>query len=442
MNVKKNKGGKAVLAALMALMVTVLGTLGFLVLKLLGRLQVNPGETPGSYGSLEDLPEDPAYFETLCDITDATDLKSFLFQWWGNGGEDMIRYSRDVVNVLLIGVDDNGQPGSSRSDTMMLASVNRKKRTITLLSFLRDSYCYFEADGEGYYHRLNSAYYYGGPAGVMQAISRLYKIRVDKYITVDFNSFPKLIDALGGVSVEITQAEAQYLNRNAQSVTRKLEPGPAVPLNGTEALAYSRIRKLDSDMERAGRQQKVIESILRSARGANLVQLYNALDDTLPYVRTNYTRTELLGLIPQAMNWLGFETVHMGSPVLLGENSNAIGGTINGMSILIVDYPKAAQQVQLALYGESNIDLREDGHRNAYIEGLFAGAAQRRSTAYEASRTSQANQYEETPGDGGNNGWMNWFGWGGTEASTQPPEPPAPPEEPVTEDTTYALWPF
>jgi len=403
---KRKKGGKAVLAVLLVVMAAVFGTMGFLVLKLVDRLQVNPGgDAPSGQYILEEEEEDP-FFEKVCDITDATNLKNFLSQWWSNGGDGMIRYSKDVVNVLLIGVDNNdGEPGAGRSDSMMLASVNKKTRRITLLSFLRDSYCYYEINGEGRYNRLNTSYFFGGPAGLMEAVSRLYKIRVDKYITVDFRSFPKLINALGGVEVEMTGAEARYLNRNAKSIDRTLGEG-LEHLNGTEALAYSRIRKLDSDLNRTNRQQKVIRSILTRARGASLAQLYNALEVTLDHVVTNYTRTELLGMIPPAMGWLGFEVIHMASPVYEGEDSTAIGGTINGMSILIIDYPKAAQQVQMALYGQSNIDLQDDAHRNAYIEELFAGAAQRPSggdtrRTQEEETTARSSQWPFWPWGGG-----------------------------------------
>ena len=438
MTAKKQRRGKAALAALMIVMVAVLGTLGYLVLQLLGKLQVNPGnDIPSNHYNLDDEPEDPAYFETLYDITDATNLKNFLFQWWYNGGDDMIRYSKDVVNVLLVGVDDNdGQPGSGRSDTMMLASVNRKTRKITLLSFLRDSYCYFDVNGEARYHRLNSAFYYGGPQGLMQAISRLYKIRIDKFITVDFKSFIPLIDALGGVTVDVTEQEAKYINRTAPSQNRGFPSGEGAHLDGRQALIYSRIRKLDSDIERTNRQQKVLESILQRARGASVVQLYNALDVTLPYVQTNYSRSELLGLIPQAAGWLNFDVVHMSSPVIEGEDSNAIGGTINGMSILIVDYPKAAQQVQLALYGESNINLQDDASRNAYIEELFTGAAQRRSSAYTPQPGAAEGGGEEQTGQPG---W-HWpgFPWGGGGDS-----PPAEePKEETEPEAAFPFWPF
>jgi len=378
MNTKKRGRGRAALAATLVLMVAVLCTLGFLVLQLLNKLQVNAGDFSGEYGSLPE--EDSALFETLYDITDASNLNSFLFQWWHSGGDNMVLHSRDVVNVLLIGADGNhSQPGGGRSDAMMLVSVNKRTRRITLLSLLRDSYCYYDINGEGRYNRLNSAYFYGGPQGLVQAVRRLYKIRVDRYVTVDLQTFPPLVDALGGVTVDVTPEEARYINRTAPSQGGGFPAGPAARLTGQQALIYSRIRKLDSDAQRVNRQQKVLESILQSARQANVVQLYNALDVALPYVQTNYYRTELLGLIPQAAGWLNFGLHNMSSPILEGPESSAIGAAIDGMEVLIVDYPKAAREVQLALYGQSNIDLQDDAHRSAYIEELFAGAERRRA---------------------------------------------------------------
>ena len=362
------------------------------------------------------LPEEPdPELDDLYDIQDAASLKEFLREWYYNGEDDTIRYSKDVFNVLLMGVDDNdGAHGAGRSDSMMLVSVNKKTRKIAMLSFLRDSYCYFKVDGKEYYHRLNSAFYYGGPEGLMETLTRLYKIRVDHYVTVDFNSFPKLIDALGGVTVDVTEYEASYINRTAPSMNRSFPAGEGVRLNGRQALVYSRIRKLDTDAERANRQQKVIESIIRSARDASLGQLKNALEETLPYVQTNFTKGELLALLPSAVGWLNFGTQRLSSPALQGEDMCGVGAFINGMNILIVDYPKAARQAQLALYGESNISLEEGGARDAYISSLF-------QAAQDHTRTRPSNDYAQTNPWGGED--QTGDGWEEFPSETQETQP-------------------
>lgn len=464
MDAKKGKRGKIALAVMLTLAIAVVGTAGFLILNLLAKINPSAGNIPAdSGGDLVTEKEESLHFGTVHDITDATNLKSFLYQWWYNGGDDMIRYSRNVVNILLVGVDNNdGQVGAGRSDVIMLASVNKKTGEITLLSVLRDSYCYFNVNGKEYYHRINSAYYYGGPAGLMETLTRLYKIRVDKYITVDFGSFPKLIDALGGVTVDVTEAEARYINRTAPSQKGNFPVGEGVQLTGQQALIYSRIRKLDSDMARTNRQQKVIESILTSARGASIGQLYNAIEITLPYVQTNYSRSELLTMIPSAMGWLDYDVIHMSSPVVEGEvsdrESTAISGKINGMDIWIVDYPKAAREVQLALYGESNIDLQEDAHRNEYIDSLFNGSKKDNSSGGSSGGTQQTTQSDQTgdedydpdepvtePGEEGVTSWLDW--WNSltrpnqnSEEATTKKEATAAPTQPPTESA--AIFPF
>jgi len=393
---------------------------------LIGGWELIPDETKVNPPPLEEEP-DPIP-DDLYAVQDAASLQEFLREWWHSGGDGAVRYSKDVFNVLLVGKDDDDGYGSAgRSDSMMLVSVNKKTRQITMLSFLRDSYCYFNIDGREYYHRLNSAFYYGGAAGLMETLTRLYKIRVDRYVTVDFQSFPKLIDALGGVTVDVTEQEARYINYTAPSMNRSFPSGEGVRLNGKQALVYSRIRKLDTDLERANRQQKVIESIIRSARDASLGQLKSALDELLPYVQTNFTKGELLTLLPSAMGWLNFGMQRMSSPALTGEDICGVGAFINGMNILIVDYPKAARQAQLALYGESNIVLDEDSGRDAYIASLFRAAEDHTRYRPPDDYTAGGDQTEDE---------------GGEAWPTQPQEEvPTQPQESTTRGSLWPFWP-
>ena len=345
---------------------------------LLGELGWSSGYASGYAAALEDEEPDPD-FEALHDITDAGSLNDFMREWWHNGGDENIRYSKDVINVLLIG-QDNDDEGYSRSDTMMLCSVNKKKNMVTLVSFLRDSYAYMKIGEDEYYHRMNSALTYGGPAAVMDAVSHLYKIRVDKYATVDFRSFPKIIDALGGVTVDVEEREAKYINRTAPSMNNEFPFGVGVKLTGKQALVYSRIRKLDSDVERTRRQQRVIESMIRSAKGASLRQLYNSLEELLPYVTTNFTKAQLMALVPSGIGWVNFGMAKASFPMLEGEAANAVTGSLRGMFLVIADYPLASHQLQMALYGESNINLENDGNRDEYIQSLFRSLAGRPQT--------------------------------------------------------------
>ncbi|MDR1465372.1 MAG: LCP family protein [Oscillospiraceae bacterium] len=420
-------------------------TVTYFFTNLLNGLKVDPGTRPSGYTAPSEPPETPdPDFPAVLDISDAADLNGFLYEWWHNGGDEKIMYSKDVLNVLLLGVDaDDGVPGTGRSDTMMLASINKKTKAITLLSFLRDSYCYLDVNGDEYYDRLNTAYHNGGAAALMNAIAHLYKIRVDRYASVDFNSYPKLIDALGGVKVDVTEQEAAFINRNAPTMHHSFPAGDGVTLTGKQALIFSRIRYLDSEENRTKRQQRVIASIIESAKGATTGQIYNALDQTLPYVTTNFSYSEIIGYIPRVNTWMTYAMQNLHTPLLDGPEANAVGTYITGRAVWVVDYPVAAREVQLALYGKSNIDVTEGGDRGAYIARLFAEAedktrsyAERPATAApgvtdagtDAPRPSSA-AGEPTTGQGGS----IWD----LLRPTRPPETEAPPP-PLPEESVPA----
>lgn len=374
---RRNRLRRAALAAAAALLVlSAVAAAAAVYVRLLGRVTVDSGTRPSGYSAPPQTTEEPdPDFPAMYDITDASDLHGFLRRWWYNGGEGEIRYSKDVLNVLLLGEDNPDGAEYGRSDSIILVSVNRNTNTVSMISLLRDSYCYMNIDGEERWGRINAAFNNGGPAAMMETVTRLYKIRVDKYVSVNFGSFKKLIDTLGGVVVDVTPQEARYINNTAKSMNRRFPSGEGVRLNGAQALVYSRIRKLDSDNARVSRQQKVIRGLMESARGASLAQLYAAMEGVLAQVTTNFTQQEITKMIPQAVGWLRFGTQQAQSPLTSGKGRSAIGAYINGAQVWVVDYPLAAQQVQMTLYGESNIDIEADGARSRYIIDLFRRAA-------------------------------------------------------------------
>jgi len=196
--------------------------------------------------------------------------------------------------------------------------------------------------------------------------------------------------------VDVEEREANYINRTAPSMNNGFPFGEGVKLTGKQALVYSRIRKLDSDVERTRRQQRVIESMIRSAKGASLRQLYNFLEELLPYVTTNYTKAQLMALVPSGIGWVNFGMAKASFPMLEGEAANAVTGSLRGMFLVIADYPLASHQLQMALYGESNINLENDSERDEYIQSLFQ------------SLTGRPQQ---------NNNWQS-----STEPATEPPK--------------------
>ena len=300
---------------------------------------------------------DDEEFEAMHEVSNAASLDDLLKKWYQIDGSNM---SQDyVINVLLIGIDGkNGVKYGGNSDVLMLVSINRKTETITLCSFMRDSRTYFEANGRSYWAKVNATYSRGGAATTIDTLERDYKIDIDYYVAVDFTSFPKVIDALGGVTVDMKEYEQRYINRTTTAIKKIPNYGP-VKLDGKQALVYARIRKCDadSDVSRTRRQRTLITAIINSAKGASLTQLNDAIDTLLPLLATDCSRSQILSYGAQALaqGWLNYEIKQVTMP----DEDTRKGAMINGVSYWVVDYPLAAQRVQLALYGTTNIELDE-----------------------------------------------------------------------------------
>ena len=295
-------------------------------------------------------------FEIMQAIDSASSYNDFIYKWANNGGE--LRKSKNVINVLLLGLDsEDALEKGGRSDTILLASLNKKTKKIYLTSFFRDTWTYMNIGGEDRYNKINSAYFYGGDEALIDTFEKNYKIDVDYYCAVDFSSFTDIINALGGITVEVQQYEAEYINR---TTVHTIDYGPAVKLNGWEALVFARIRKSDSDSDvsRTRRQRLVISAFIESAKGASLSQLNNALDKLFKYVKTDLTKMQILGYAAQALSggWMDYEI----EQVNLSDPEIFCTGYVGNSAVVFVDFPMVAETVQKAIYGDSNVVNTDD----------------------------------------------------------------------------------
>lgn len=217
----------------------------------------------------------------------------------------------DIVNILVVGQSSRGGEEAALADTMILASLNKYTGKLTLTSFLRDTYVdlpdYRSSGGRLYtcgWNKLTSCYALGyswdGPGGAMKMMNDcLYNnfgVEVDYNVEIDFDCFIKLVDILNGVGLEITQAEADYLNADDKFVYRDLQAGP-VSLCGSEALSYARMRKAegdnDSDIKRTARQRKLIDALFNNLRSMSLSQLNQIVNEILPMITTNMPKEKI-----------------------------------------------------------------------------------------------------------------------------------------------------
>lgn len=296
--------------------------------------------------------QDPLYEDIEIDIGSAG-FKQALIDW-ATTGNDKHMYSKNVVNVLLIGADKTSNTGNT--DVMMLLSLNKKTKKITIASFLRDSYLYIEGKKSSYCTKLNAAYSMGGPECLMKTIENNYKIEIDNYVMVNFKTFETIIDEMGGVQVpKIEQFESDY---NVKKHGISLPVGENVTLNGKEALCFVRNRSCygAGDLRRTQNQRTVIDSIMNRVKEASVSDLNKYIDILLPQVATGYTEAEIISLGTKAImgGWAGYERTQLQVPA----DENCQQGDAN-MWIWVVDYHKAAHDLQMQLYGQSNINIEE-----------------------------------------------------------------------------------
>ena len=207
-----------------------------------------------------------------------------------------------ITNIMLVGQNWREDEQNKLSDTMILCSINRKTKTMTMVSFLRDLYVPLPAyagHGAGR-NRINVCYALGsswkrssdgGMEMLALCIEQNFGIHVDHTIEVSFESFPRIIDGFGGVEVDVTEAEAEYMTREIGYIG-DIEPGLQT-LDGMETLAYARIRKIDGDRQRAARQRTVITALINKCRNLSLSEMNHAAEYVLPCIITDMTNEEI-----------------------------------------------------------------------------------------------------------------------------------------------------
>ena len=248
----------------------------------------------------------------------------------------------DVLNILLIGTDErtdavndadafthlNQLDGTedttefsddARADSMILVSMDIKDHVIRLVSIERGTGVPILLDGyEDQYDWITHTFRYGGPKLTMKTVEECYNIEVDHFVRVNFNSFVQIVNAVGGVDIDITEMEAKALNwevpSNSMLIVNHVDPG-LNHFDGYTALQYARLRKIDNDWKRVERQRTVIKAVLDQVKNASVMELDNLLNTLLPLIQTNFTKTEIAALLVQLPGFLGCDVQQMSLPL-------------------------------------------------------------------------------------------------------------------------------
>lgn len=263
-----------------------------------------------------------------------------------------------IKNVALFGVDSrDADSNDGLSDAILIASVNKRTGEINLISILRDSYVSIEGYGDT---KINAAYSYGGASLAVKTLNQTFDLDITDYVTVNFAELAQIIDAAGGVTIEITAEEAEQINKNlddaaeedmtVQEVTYVEVKDGTVTLNGDQAVAYSRIRKIDSDNVRASRQQAVLSALLDNIKEMSVLQYPSFIKEFMSASESSLSTAEIMSFAPLIFKDFTINTYTV--PDIEYETDLTSGYNSSGQWCYFYDTDAAAQRIHSIIYGD------------------------------------------------------------------------------------------
>ena len=311
-------------------------------------VRVDGTESTMSSSELEEFLANQATEESIYDeAMDATDVT------WDTEPE-LIDDGPNTINILLIGSDTRTPGVRALSDTMVLCTLNKSQKTLTLTSFMRDMYVQIPGADP---NRINTAYAIGGMDRLNRTLERNFGVKVDGNFAVEFDSFMDIIDLIGGVTIYLTKQEVDYMNSGIYNGYGLLPTKPRVYvegpnyMTGAEALGYSRIRYIDSDFGRTQRQRNVLTAIFNKCRSLRVAQLYKLMEEILPMLKTNMDNATILSYAAQAAPLLsGLKLQTQRIPV----DGSYKGVMIEGKGVLVPNLWKNQQVLKEILSDDSS----------------------------------------------------------------------------------------
>lgn len=239
-------------------------------------------------------------------------------------------------NIAVFGVDSraNDLKKNTRSDSIMIVSINKKTKDVKICSIFRDTYVNVEGHG---FTKITHAYAYGGPELAINTINRNFDLNISDFVTVNFSAVTNMVDLVGGITLDIQKDELKHVNNYTRDVARingtkytYLKHAGKQKVDGTQATAYCRVRyTAGSDFKRAERQRTVLKEIFKKTKSAGIPTLLKIADKMMPQVYTSLSQTEMLGL---AKDVLAYDIKdQQGFPF------DKTSKKVNGMSVVLAD---------------------------------------------------------------------------------------------------------
>ncbi|MHB8962976.1 MAG: LCP family protein [Saccharofermentanales bacterium] len=255
-------------------------------------------------------------------------------------------FSEDITNILLIGADNSeSDTGYGLSDSLIILTVDSKNNVVKMTSIMRDCYVYIPGIREP--NKINAANFYGGPELALRTVNTTLRLNIQYYISVDIASMTAIIDIAGGVTLDVTAEEVGALNKVLYGARNDLA-GPGIQkLNGTQAVQYARIRKIDSDTVRTQRQRNVLIALFRMFKDAGVVAKTQMIQQGLSQIRSNMTAKQITSLGMAVVPKLSVDVEQMKLPLDGYYKTNTYGGWY-----MVVDYNGTIPFLYEFIYGE------------------------------------------------------------------------------------------
>ena len=247
-----------------------------------------------------------------------------------------------ITNIALFGVDTRSDDEFvGRSDSIMVLSIDQNTSTLKLTSILRDSQVVIDGYGED---KITHAYAYGGPELAIKTINQNFKLDIQDYVTINFAGLEDIIDILGGVEINITEEEKEHMNSSFR-VQPQLTQSGLVKLTGSQAVAYSRIRYIDSDSMRANRQRNVLEAMFKEVKQMHPLRYPTLLKSVMTLTETSLDYNEILSYAPMMAGQINLEQTYIPN-----EQDNPVGG--GDPWVWQFDVNASADRLHKFIYGE------------------------------------------------------------------------------------------
>ena len=311
-----------------------------------------------------------AYYKAAT-MTITTDTETALRN--ANVIETDLEYDQDVVNILLIGADKRAdETDVGRSDTTMIATIDLKNGKLKLTSLMRDMYIEIPEYG---YHKFNAAYSYGGVQLEYETIANNFGIKLDGYVEVDMEAFREVVDLIGGVPMELTEAEAYFMQtayKNSKHGEKNVTAG-ANMLTPYQALAYCRIRQdVTGEFGRTDRQRKVLISVYNAFKSEDLMTITNICMKALKYVTTDLTEEQIRSLMTSVISMGTTDIEQLRIPYEGSFTEGRLAG--DGAWVMQVDYEANKAALQYFIFGIGEDPQIEENYgigNDRFIDGYY-----------------------------------------------------------------------